>query len=234
MKLEQKFRPTPDQKEFVQSIWRNDITVCTGSAGVGKTAMTLQTFLDLMEQNHINKIICIRLVSDTCDEHLGALPGEISQKLSPFLAPIIDNLRQLITPAQIDYLISKEKLEVIPVSLVRGRTFANCGVLVDEAQNMSDHMILTVLTRIGEKSRMVICGDPEQVDIPGRNGIVYARKLIHNLDGIGEVYLDDSNIRRHPLIGSILKKARELKLESQPKLLEKPAENADSSNSKVD
>ena len=211
MKLENKFRPTAGQKELVQSIWANDITVVSGAAGVGKTLMTLQTFLDLMEHKHIQKIVCIRLISDTCEEHLGALPGGKDEKLSPFLAPVVDNLKQLMKPGEINYLIEHEKIEVVPVSHVRGRTFVDCGVLVDEVQNMTNHMVLSILTRIGERSRMVLCGDPEQVDIPNRNGINYAQRLLDGLKGTGSIYLDDSNIMRHPLIAGILQRDREIK-----------------------
>jgi phosphate starvation-inducible PhoH-like protein len=210
-KLTSRFSPTPGQKLLAQSIWQNDYTVVVGSAGVGKSCITLQTFLDMMIQKHIQKIVVVRLITETCDEHLGALPGDKSEKLDPFMAPILDNLHQLMGEGQLSYLLDKSKIEVVPVSHARGRTFMDAGVLVDEAQNLSDSMILTMLTRLGEGSRMVISGDPEQVDIPGRNGILYARRLLKNMDGVGDIYLDDSNIKRHPMIAEILRRARELK-----------------------
>jgi len=205
-----RFKLTCDQKKLAQSIWQNDITLAFGSAGTGKTATTLQTFLDLMSHNHINKIVCVRLISDTFDEHLGALPGDKDEKLTPFLGPLMDNLTQLLKPGPLEYLLNKNQIEVIPVSHVRGRTFFQCGVIVDECQNMSDEMILTIATRIGEGSRMVFCGDPMQRDFRGRNGIAYACRLFNNIEGVGVVHLPDQNICRHPLIKDILLQAKAL------------------------
>jgi phosphate starvation-inducible protein PhoH len=207
----QRFSLTADQKNLARSIWENDVTVCYGSAGTGKTATTLQTFLDLMAHKHIDKIVCVRLITDTFDEHLGALPGSQDEKLTPFLGPMLDNLQQLLKPGELEYDLKNGKIIVIPVSHVRGRTFYRSGVIVDEAQNMTNEMILTIATRIGEGARMVFCGDPDQSDFRGRNGIRYATKLFEGIESAGTVYLSDENICRHPIIPDILKNARKLK-----------------------
>lgn len=206
-----RFRLTADQKFLARSIWENHVTVVSGAAGTGKTATTLQTFLDLMAHRHIDKIVCVRLITDTFDEHLGALPGDKDEKLTPFLGPMLDNLQQLLKPGELEYNLKNGKITVIPVSHVRGRTLYRCGVIVDESQNMTDEMILTIATRIGEGSRMVFCGDPEQCDFRGRNGIKYAERLFKDLEGVGVVHLSDENICRHELIPDILERARQLK-----------------------
>lgn len=211
-----KFQLTAEQKLAARSIWENDVTVLSGPAGSGKTLTALQTFLNLRKQKHLDKIVCVRLITDTFDEHLGALPGDKDEKMLHFLGPAMDNLEQLLNPGELDYELSKNKIEAIPVSYVRGRTFVRCGVLVDEAQNMTDEMILTISTRIGLGSRMVFCGDPQQRDFRGRNGIVYASRLFEGLEGAGVIRLSKQSICRHDIIPHILDRA-EMLTQVEPK-----------------
>jgi phosphate starvation-inducible PhoH-like protein len=143
------------QIELVRSIREKSITLVYGPAGTGKTSQSLQTLLDLIAEKKLSKIIVIRLITDTFDEHLGALPGEVDEKMLHFLGPILDNLYQIRTKSQVQFLINSGMLEVIPVSHVRGRTFVDCGVLIDEAQQMSSAMLLTCLTRIGVNVHIV-------------------------------------------------------------------------------
>lgn len=209
-----RFHLTPGQKLLSQSIWRNDIVVCSGCAGTGKTATTLQTFLDLLAHKHIDSLACVRLITDTFGEHLGALPGEKDEKLLHFLGPIHDNLSLLMKPGELDYFL-KHKITVLPVSHVRGRTFRRCGVIIDETQNMTDEMIITIATRIGVGSRMVFCGDPDQCDFRGRNGLAYATQLFQEIPNTDIVYLDNQEVQRHEVIPEILERARHLKATSR-------------------
>ncbi len=207
-----RFAPkTPQQKRLVQSIWNNTITIACGPAGTGKTCLSIQALLEHLKSRQLERIICIRLAADTCDEHLGALPGEYQDKMAPFMGPVIDSLAQICTSTELRYYLENKCIETIPVSYLRGRTFLKTGVLVEEAQNLSADMILTTLTRIGSGSKMVINGDPRQVDISGRNGIVYATRLVEGLPNTDVVYFTEEDVQRHPLTREILRRAEQLK-----------------------
>jgi phosphate starvation-inducible PhoH-like protein len=206
-----RFHPRNEAQKYLQtSIRQNSITLVTGPAGTGKTGLSIQTLIDMYKDRYLEKIVIVRLITDTFDEHLGALPGEKEEKLYHFLGPILDNLLQILTPGEVEYFISKKLIEVIPVSHLRGRSLVNAGVLVEEAQNMTPAMLLTLLTRIGTGSRIVINGDPEQADFYNRNGISYALKLLDGLQDVGIIKFTDIHIERHPIIKEILARARQL------------------------
>ena len=199
-------------KELIQSILDNDITLVHGPAGTGKTALTIQTYLNLLTEKKIRKIVVVRLIADTFDEHLGALPGEITDKMHNFLGPILDNLRQIRTESQIQHLLNLKQLEVIPVSQVRGRSFVDTAIMVEEAQNMSSSMIFAILTRIGERSKIVVNGDTQQNDFSHRrsDGVSFASAILQDIPGAKVIEFKEENIVRHPIIKHLIKKRREL------------------------
>lgn len=198
------------QKSLVESIYNNSITVVSGAAGTGKTLMSIQTLYKMYKAKEIDQILVIRLIADTFGEHLGSLPGEKGEKLAHFLGPIEDNLNQFLPPGEVSALINQKVIEAIPVSHCRGRSFFRKGILIDEAQNMTDEMLLCLLTRIAKYSRLVFNGDPLQVDFRGRNGIHYLTSLLGGLDDVGIIKLSSTEIIRHPIIASIIQRASNL------------------------
>lgn len=215
------FRPfsprTDAQRYLVQAIKSSTLVVVQGAAGTGKTALCTQTSLEMVfdEDHAINKLVIVRLICDTHGEHLGALPGEKMDKLFHFAAPVLDNLQQVMPSADIEALIADRTIEVLPVSHVLGRTFVNTAVVVEEAQNLDDSMVLLLLTRIGKGSVMMLNGDPEQAVIGGRNGIHYAARLVEGLAQCAVVRLPESDIQRHPVVKAVLARAKELTLQTK-------------------
>lgn len=202
--------PSLIQKQLVNSIVHNSITLVSGSAGTGKSLFAIQTLYQLLKQNKINQILVVRLILENRYENIGALPGTEKEKLMPYIMPIIDNLELFLNQGEIDYLINREMIKVVPISFLRGRTFTEKGVIVEEAQNLNEHEILTVATRIGTGTRMVFNGDDSQSDLSGRYGIRYLQRLFTGIEDIGIVKFDDSMITRHPVIEKILHRAKEL------------------------
>ena len=201
-----------EQKNLIRSILTNDITLVQGPAGSGKTALSIQTLLNLLSEKSIRKIVVIRLIADTFDEHLGALPGELDLKMVHFLGPVLDNLYQIRTPAQVSRLIETKQLEIVPVSHVRGRSFIDTGVLIDECQNFSPSMVLACLTRIGERSKMILSGDPAQNDFSAKrnSGTEYAEQILEGIPGAGIVKFNEETIVRHPIIKHIVRRHQEI------------------------
>lgn len=203
--------PNVVQKALIYSIMNNSITLISGSAGTGKTLFSIQTLYQLLKQNKINQILIVRLILENKFENIGALPGTEKDKLMPYLMPIVDNLELFLPQGEIDYLINKELIKVVPISFLRGRTFTEKGVIVEEAQNLNEHEIMTIATRIGEGTRMIFNGDDSQSDLSSRQGIVYLNQLFTDIEDIGIVQFDNSLISRHPVIEKILARQQELK-----------------------
>lgn len=208
------FPPKNSQQQRLQdSIYSNSITVVSGAAGTGKTLISIQSLYRLYKKGDIDSIKVIRLISDTFGESLGALPGDTLEKLWDFAGPILDNLQQVIPQGELLTLFENKQIEVIPVSRVRGRSFNNCGVIIEEAQNLSNEMLIACLTRIGENSHFIVNGDPYQSDFFGRNGIEYAIKLCEGLPDTGVIRFSNSQIVRHPIIIQLLERCKELEQE---------------------
>jgi phosphate starvation-inducible PhoH-like protein len=203
----QKFQlRSPVQRHVVKAIKNNDITVISGPAGSGKTLLSIWAAYQLLkdESDVTERIVIIRLAAETCGEKIGALPGGLDEKLGYLANPIIDNLRQFLTDGEIRYMLEKNIIEVLPVSHARGRSFQNSVVIAEEIQNLDHAMVLTLVTRIAEGSRMVLNGDPNQVDVLGRNGIRYAINLMRGLEGVATAEMGLTDVHRHPLIAKIL------------------------------
>lgn len=206
------------QKQLVESIFNNSITVVSGASGTGKTLLSIQSLYHMYKAREIDQILVIRLVADTFGEHIGSLPGELDSKLEHFLGPIRDNLSQFLPNGEIEALINQKSIEAVPVSHCRGRSFTNKGIIIEEAQNMTNEMLLCILTRIGKNSRLVFNGDPNQVDFSGRNGINYLNSLLDDLEDVGIIKFYSSQVVRHPLIAHILKRSSNLLTHPQQKV----------------
>jgi len=197
---------TEGQKDYIREILNNDITFCYGPAGSGKTAVAVGIALQ-----HIcapvpayEKLIVMRPAKEACGERIGFLPGDLSEKMAPWAAPILDNMQVFIEPTQIKNLLWENRIEVIPLAFARGRSLNNAFIIVDEAQNVSPEQMLMVLTRLGKNSKMVINGDLAQTDIRGASGLYDAMMRLQQIDGIGFHRMIASDIVRHPLIAKIL------------------------------
>lgn len=209
------YSPRNAQQERLQnSIFKNHITIVSGSAGTGKTLISIQTLYRLFKKGEIDKIKIVRLVANTFGEKLGDVPGDRKEKLWDFAGPILDNLSEVIPEGELVELFNKYKIEVIPVSRMRGRSFSNTGVIVEESQNLDEEMMITCLTRIGKNSKFIINGDPYQIDFKDRrNGLEYAIRVCEDIEGIGVIRFDDNKIERHPLIRPILENAKKIEEE---------------------
>jgi phosphate starvation-inducible protein PhoH len=209
--------PNEEQKKLVHSIRNNSISLVTGNAGTGKTLFCIQTLYQMLKARTINEILIIRLIAGNRDEDLGALPGEVKDKTSPFWSAIRDNLELFVPEGEINYLFDNDKIKVLPMSFVRGRTFHNKGIIVEEAQNLNQLEILTILTRIGKGSKMVFNGDDAQCDRYNSDGygMKYLKRLLTGINDIGIVNFKQKINERHPLITDILQKVIDLKLEEK-------------------
>lgn len=206
------------QRDLVDSIRMNPITVAIGPAGSGKTLLSVQTLYSFMKSGLIDQIFVIRLITETFGENIGSLPGELNEKLNPFMGPLIDNLSEFLPKGEVDYLVKNKKIEVIPVSHCRGRSFINKGVIIEESQNLTPEMIITISTRIGRNSKLVFNGDMKQTDFYGRNGVCYLKQLYANLEGSEIIEFNNSDIQRNPLISKILDRADYLNAKNKSSL----------------
>lgn len=202
-----------NQLKYQQLIKECNIIICNGDAGTGKTMIACNEGIRLLKENKINKIVITRPTSTVDGEDLGFLPGNLEEKMHPFMLPIYDYFLEHYTKDGIKTLLNNDKLEIAPLCFMRGRTFKNSFVICDESQNMSETQMKMFLTRIGEKSKMIVIGDVKQSDIGLDNGLNH---LISSLkykyqepykmfkDGFGLVSLDSSCIQRHPMIQKII------------------------------
>lgn len=196
---------TKGQKRYIQEIKENDIVFCTGPAGTGKTAvavgMALQYATDA--SSGMDRIVVMRPVKEACGESIGHLPGDLLEKMTPWAAPVLDNMRVFVDPSQISNLFAQRRIEVVPLAYARGRSLNRSFVIVDESQNLSRDQVLMVLTRIGENSKMVFNGDINQSDIKN-SGLLDAIGRLDGMDGVASVEMGARDIVRNPLISEIV------------------------------
>lgn len=204
-----------NQEKYIKSIYKNIVTICTGLAGTGKTYVALNVALELMKryEKTYKRIVIIRpYIPSNTGEKLGALPGDLNEKVGPFVESIKDNLRGMLEQNQIEPFI-RTYMDFSILSMCRGRSFNNCIVIVEEAQNVpidGDAMKM-LLTRIGNDSKMIIAGDLDQCDIPKkRSGLFDAISILNGIKGIGIVEMDDPvDIQRSPIVRNILNRYNE-------------------------
>ena len=194
------------QKNYVRALRENNIIISTGPAGTGKTFLAVAVALTMLLEKKIERIILSRPAVEA-GERLGFLPGDMKDKVDPYLRPLYDSLYDLLDYEKIQKKIEIGDIEIAPLAFMRGRTLKNSFAILDEAQNATDIQIKMFLTRIGENTKIVINGDPSQVDLPNKNlsGLNRSKKLLGHLKEISVVDFDHSDVVRHPLISKIVK-----------------------------
>jgi len=194
------------QKEYVRALRQSEITISTGPAGTGKTFLAVAVGLTMLLDKKIERIILSRPAVEA-GERLGFLPGDMKEKVDPYLRPLYDSLYDLFDFEKIQRMIEIGDIEIAPLAFMRGRTLKNSFVILDEAQNATDTQIKMFLTRLGENSKIVINGDPSQIDLPNKNfsGLNRSKKLLGNISEITIIEFDHSDVVRHPLVSKIVK-----------------------------
>lgn len=199
------FPRTDGQKALVKSFLKNDIIISVGPAGTGKTFLAVAYALALLEKHEIEKIIFCRPAVEA-GESLGFLPGDLKDKIDPYLAPLYDALHELLPKNKIQNFLDRGIIEIIPLAYMRGRTINRSAMILDEAQNASSMQMKMFLTRLGIESRAIITGDESQIDLPTKSnsGLIDVLKILKNINDIGIVKLDEHDIARHHLVKHII------------------------------
>ena len=194
------------QKGYVRALRESDIIISAGPAGTGKTFLAVAVGLTMLLEKKIERIILSRPAVEA-GERLGFLPGDMKEKVDPYLRPLYDSLYDLFDFEKIQRMIEIGDIEIAPLAFMRGRTLKNSFAILDEAQNATDTQIKMFLTRIGENSKIVVNGDPTQIDLPNKNmsGLVRSKELLGHLNEIAVVDFDHSDVVRHPLVSKIVK-----------------------------
>ena len=194
------------QKKYVSALKESDVIISTGPAGTGKTFLAVAVALTMLLDKRIERIILSRPAVEA-GERLGFLPGDMREKVDPYLRPLYDSLYDLLDFEKIQKRIEIGDIEIAPLAFMRGRTLKNSFAILDEAQNATDTQIKMFLTRIGENSKIVINGDPSQVDLPNKSlsGLNKSKKLLGHLKEISVVDFDHTDVVRHPLVSKIVK-----------------------------
>ena len=194
------------QKKYVRALKESEIIISTGPAGTGKTFLAVAVALTMLLEKKIERIILSRPAVEA-GERLGFLPGDMREKVDPYLRPLYDSLYDLLDFEKIQKKIEIGDIEIAPLAFMRGRTLKNSFAILDEAQNATDTQIKMFLTRIGENSKIVVNGDPSQIDLPNKSlsGLNRSKKLIGHLDEISVIDFDHSDVVRHPLVSKIVK-----------------------------
>jgi len=203
------------QKNYVRALKESEITISAGPAGTGKTFLAVAVALTMLLEKKIERIILSRPAVEA-GERLGFLPGDMREKVDPYLRPLYDSLYDLLDYEKIQKKIEVGDIEIAPLAFMRGRTLKNSFVILDEAQNATDTQIKMFLTRIGENSKIVINGDPSQIDLPNKSlsGLNRSKKLLGHLKEISVVDFDHSDVVRHPLVSKIVKAYSEKKIDN--------------------
>ncbi len=194
------------QKGYVRALRQSDIIISAGPAGTGKTFLAVAVGLTMLLEKKIERIILSRPAVEA-GERLGFLPGDMKEKVDPYLRPLYDSLYDLFDFEKIQRMIEIGDIEIAPLAFMRGRTLKNSFAILDEAQNATDTQIKMFLTRIGENSKIVVNGDPSQIDLPNKSmsGLVRSKELLGHLNEISVVDFDHSDVVRHPLVSKIVK-----------------------------
>lgn len=193
------------QQQYIQSIHSHDLIFCTGPAGTGKTFLAAVVAVQALLANQYERLILTRPAVEA-GEKLGFLPGDLQQKVDPYLRPLYDALYEMLDPEKIPSLMERGVIEVAPLAYMRGRTLNNAFVILDEAQNTTPAQMKMVLTRLGFRSRMVVTGDTTQTDLPSyqQSGLALAQKILQNVEGIAFCHLTKADVVRHPLVQRIV------------------------------
>lgn len=197
---------TANQKRMVTASDKNDIVFAVGPAGTGKTYTAVALAVRALKNKIVKKIILTRPAVEA-GESLGFLPGDLKEKIDPYLRPLYDALDDMIPADKLGYYMSTRIIEIAPLAYMRGRTLDNAFIILDEAQNSNDLQLKMFLTRIGANAKAIITGDPTQIDLPKnqRSGLDKAMRILKNIDGIAHIELDEEDVVRHKLVKAIIK-----------------------------
>lgn len=221
---QRKIKPRSEgQAGFVAAVRQNDLTLCKGPAGSGKTYLAVALAVEALKSRAIRKIVLVRPAVEA-GESLGFLPGDLQAKLNPYLRPLLDALNEMLDYDQVKYLMEHDVIEVIPLAYMRGRTLNEAFIILDEAQNTTSAQMKMFLTRMGEGSKMVISGDITQVDLPGgvTSGLRDAWHRLEGIRGVSFVKLDARDIVRHRLVQEIVNRYDSQATESAEERLHSP------------
>ncbi len=197
---------TPNQKLLVEAAKKHDLVFATGPAGTGKTYTAVALAVRALKNKDVKKIIITRPAVEA-GENLGFLPGDLKEKIDPYLRPIYDALDDMLPAEKIKFYQENRIIEIAPLAYMRGRTLNNAFILLDEAQNTTPSQIKMFLTRMGPKSRVIVTGDMTQVDLPRnqQSGLTDAYHILKQIPGIAFIHLDSSDVVRHKLVGEIIR-----------------------------
>ena len=196
---------TVNQQRLVDDVKENDLVFALGPAGTGKTYISVAMAVQALKNKSVKKIIISRPAVEA-GENLGFLPGDLKEKIDPYLRPIYDALNDMIPYEKLSYYMEREIIEIAPLAYMRGRTLNNAFILLDEAQNTTPMQMKMFMTRMGPESKMIITGDPTQVDLPSnqRSGLKEATRILKDVKGISFVELSDKDVVRHRLVKDII------------------------------
>jgi len=200
-------RPRTDgQARYVRAMRENDLTLCIGPGGTGKTYLGVAMAVSLLRQGQVKRIVLVRPAVEA-GERLGFLPGDLVAKVNPYLRPLFDALNDMMEPDQVKRYMDNDIIEIVPLAYMRGRTLNQAVIILDEGQNTTIAQMKMFLTRMGTGSKIIVTGDITQVDLPKqtRSGLIDAVQRLRDIDRIAIVYLDESDIVRHPLVQQVVR-----------------------------
>ena len=200
---------TPKQKKYTELLQNRDtnLVIAHGPAGTGKSWLACKIAIEQLKENKVNKIVLTRPIVSVEDEDLGFLPGNIDEKMNPWIQPLYDIFIDEQSKAELNSMLKSGKIEIVPIGFMRGRTFTDTYVIADEMQNSSQSQMKMILTRQAENSKIVVNGDPTQIDLPNKSmsGLVRSKKILSHLNEVAVVDFDHFDVVRHPLVSKIVK-----------------------------
>jgi phosphate starvation-inducible PhoH-like protein len=196
---------TPNQRRLVELMRTNDMVFAIGPAGTGKTYTGVALAVKALKEKQVKRIILTRPAVEA-GENLGFLPGDLKEKLDPYMQPLYDALRDMIPAEKLETYIERGTIQIAPMAFMRGRTLDNAFVILDEAQNTTHAQMKMFLTRMGKNAKFMITGDPGQIDLPRRviSGLKEALLILKDVEGVGMIYLDDKDVIRHHLVKKVI------------------------------